>query len=50
METRKFMVCESDFIDMVERYDGVYSPYWESHFEYFVKKVWTKFRNKFIAK
>ena len=47
METRNFMVCENDFIDMVERYDGVYSPYWESDFEYLVKKMLTKFRNIF---
>lgn len=34
-------------IDMVQRYDGVYSPCWESDFEYFVNKMLFKFRNLF---
>ena len=51
MRTRKqiqIMICEkNDYIDMVQRYDGVYSPYWESDFEYFVNKMLSKFRNIF---
>ena len=35
------------FIYMVQRYDGVYSPYWESDFGYFLNKMLFKFRNIF---
>ena len=38
---------KNNYIDMIQRYDGVYSPYWESDFEYFVKKMISKFRNLF---
>ena len=38
---------KNNSIDMVQRYDGVYSPCWESDFEYFVNKTWSKFRNIF---
>ena len=50
MITRKqllIMTSKNNYIDMVQRYDGVYSPYWESDFEYFVKKLISKFRNLF---
>lgn len=29
---------KNGYIDMVQRYDGVYSSYWESDFVYFVIK------------
>ena len=38
---------KNGYIDMVQRYDGVYSPYWESDFVYFVNKMISKFRNLF---
>ena len=50
MITRKqllIMTSKNSYIDMVQRYDGVYSPYWESDFEYFVKKMISRFRNMF---
>ena len=51
MRTRKqkrIMNCINDkCIDMVQRYDGVYTPCWESNFEYFVNKMYSKFRNMF---
>ena len=51
MRTRKqkhIMNCIKDnCIDMVQRYDGVYTPCWESNFEYFVNKMYSKFRNMF---
>lgn len=51
MRARKqtlIMICmKKNCIDMVQRYDGVYSPCWESDFEYFVNKMWSKFRNIF---
>lgn len=44
----KIMNCiKNNRIDMVQRYDGVYSPCWESDFEYFVNKMLSKFRNIF---
>ena len=50
MITRKqllIMTSKNNYIDMVQRYDGVYSPYWESDFEYFVNKMLSKFCNIF---
>ena len=51
MRVRKqvlIMICmKNNCIDMVQRYDGVYSPCWESDFEYFVNKMRSKFRNLF---
>ena len=45
---KRIMKCINDnCIDMVQRYDGVYTPCWESHFEYFVNKMISKFRNMF---
>ena len=38
---------KNNSIDMVQRYDGVYSPCWESDFEYFVNKMLSKFCNIF---
>ena len=38
---------KNNSIDLVQRYDGVYSPCWESDFEYFVNKMISKFRNIF---
>ena len=44
----RIMNCIKDnCIDMVQRYDGVYTPCWESDFEYFVNKMISKFRNMF---
>lgn len=34
-------------IEMVQRYDGVFSPHWESDFEYFVNKMRSKFLSIF---
>jgi hypothetical protein len=51
MRVRKqvlIMICmKNNCIDMVQRYDGVYSPCWESDFEYFLKKMRSKFFNLF---
>lgn len=45
---KRIMNCINDScIDMVQRYDGVYTHCWESDFEYFVNKMISKFRNIF---
>lgn len=45
---KRIMKCINDnCIDMIQRYDGVYTPCWESNFEYFVNKMYFKFRNMF---
>ena len=51
MRMRKQMLImiskKNNSIDMVQRYDGIYSPCWESDFEYFVNKMLSKFCNIF---